>query len=37
MYNHQPKDYICPLCVAIKGEENEHTWYAKAIFFIKMI
>lgn len=25
MYNHAPQDYICPLCVAIEGKENEHT------------
>lgn len=25
MYNHAPADYICPICTAIKGEENDNT------------
>jgi len=25
MYNHAPKDYICPICITVKGEENKHT------------
>lgn len=25
MYNHAPKDYKCPICLAIKGVENEDT------------
>ncbi|MCB2298153.1 HIT family protein [Clostridium tagluense] len=24
MYNHAPKDYICPFCLIVKGIENEH-------------
>lgn len=24
MYNHEPKDYICPFCLVVKGIENEH-------------
>ena len=26
MYNHAPKDYICPLCLAVQGIENEHVY-----------
>lgn len=25
MYNHAPKDYNCPICIAIKGIENNDT------------
>ena len=25
MYNHAPKDYVCPICVAVKGVENDQT------------
>lgn len=25
MYNHASKDYKCPICIAIKGQENEDT------------
>ncbi|MFL0270140.1 HIT family protein [Candidatus Clostridium radicumherbarum] len=24
MYNHAPKDYICPFCLVVGGIENEH-------------
>jgi len=24
MYNHAPKDYICPFCLVVQGIENEH-------------
>jgi histidine triad (HIT) family protein len=24
LYNHAPKDYICPLCLLVQGVENEH-------------
>jgi histidine triad (HIT) family protein len=24
MYNHAPKDYVCPFCFLLKGIENEH-------------
>ena len=23
---HAPKDYVCPICVALRGEENDDTW-----------
>jgi hypothetical protein len=23
MFNHAPKDYICPFCLLVKGIENE--------------
>jgi histidine triad (HIT) family protein len=25
MFNHAPKDYNCPICIAIKGHENDDT------------
>ncbi len=25
MFNHAPKDYVCPICLAIQGIENEQT------------
>jgi histidine triad (HIT) family protein len=25
MYNHTPKNYICPICLGVQGIENEHT------------
>lgn len=25
MHNHAPADYVCPICVAVDGEENEKT------------
>lgn len=25
MYNHAPKEYLCPICLAIKGIENKDT------------
>jgi len=35
MYNHAPKDYICPICVAIKGKENKDTLIRQGDFFYK--
>lgn len=29
MYNHAPKDYICPICVAVEGSENANTLIKK--------
>ena len=26
MFNHKPKDYICPFCLLVKGVENEHVY-----------
>jgi histidine triad (HIT) family protein len=26
MYNHAPKDYVCPFCLLIQGIENEHVY-----------
>lgn len=25
MFNHAPKDYNCPICIAVSGTENDHT------------
>jgi histidine triad (HIT) family protein len=30
VYNHAPTDYICPICLAIQGVENEHTMARQA-------
>lgn len=30
MYNHAPKEYICPICLAIQGVESEQTMARQA-------
>ncbi len=30
MYNHAPQDYICPICLGVKGIENEDTMIRKS-------
>lgn len=30
MFNHAPADYVCPICLAIEGIENEHTMAKQA-------
>lgn len=35
MYNHAPKDYKCPLCLASIGIENEDTMVKQADIFYK--
>ncbi len=35
MYNHAPNDYICPICLAIKGIENENTWIVQDDIFYR--
>ena len=35
MYNHEPKNYKCPICLAIKGVENEDTWINQNDIFYK--
>jgi len=30
MYNHAPKDYICPFCLITNGIENEHIYTKQA-------
>ena len=30
MYNHAPENYICPICVAIQGLENNNTLIAQS-------
>lgn len=30
MHNHAPKNYVCPICLAIKGIENEQTMIKQA-------
>lgn len=35
MYNHAPKDYVCPICIAIEGKENEHTLTHQSDIFYK--
>ncbi|MEK7105407.1 MAG: HIT family protein [Patescibacteria group bacterium] len=33
MHNHAPADYHCPICLAIQGVENEHTWIKQTDIF----
>lgn len=35
MYNHTPKDYICPLCLAVMGRENDRTMMKQADIIYK--
>ncbi len=30
MHNHAPDDYVCPICLAINGVENDETWIKQA-------
>lgn len=29
MFDHAPKDYVCPICLGVKGVENENTLIRK--------
>lgn len=33
MYNHAPKNYVCPLCKIAKGERTEKGYQEKAVIF----
>lgn len=35
MQSHAPENYICPICQAIQGLENEATWIKQADIFYK--
>ncbi len=35
MYKHSSEEYKCPICVAIKGEENDSTWIKQSDIFYK--
>lgn len=35
MYNHAPKDYICPICVGIRGIEDDTTLIRKSDIVFK--
>lgn len=35
MFNHAPKDYICPICLGVKGVENEKTMIMQEDFFYR--
>lgn len=35
MYNHTLDDYKCPICIAVKGIENEDTWIKQADIFYR--
>lgn len=35
MYSHTPKDYVCPICVAIEGKENNQTLIRQDDIFYK--
>ena len=33
MFNHQPKNYVCPLCQIAKGEKTEHGNQEESVIF----
>jgi histidine triad (HIT) family protein len=35
MYNHAPKNYICPFCLVVEGVENEHVQTKQADILYK--
>ena len=35
MFNNAPKEYICPICLAIKGKESEETWIMQDDIFYR--
>lgn len=35
MYNHEPKNYICPFCLIVKGVENEKVYTKQADIIYK--
>ncbi|HBR80936.1 MAG: Diadenosine tetraphosphate (Ap4A) hydrolaseHIT [Candidatus Uhrbacteria bacterium GW2011_GWE2_45_35] len=35
MYNHAPDDYVCPICLAIRGKETEQTMIKQDDIFYK--
>lgn len=35
MYNHAPKNYQCPICLAVRGIENDDTWIKQDDIFYK--
>ncbi len=35
MYNHAPKDYVCPICVGIGRKENDQTLISQSDIFYK--
>jgi histidine triad (HIT) family protein len=35
MYNHAPENYICPLCLAVEGIENDNTLVKQSDIFFR--
>ncbi len=35
MFNHAPENYKCPICLAVRGIENEATWIKQADIFYR--
>ena len=35
MYTHAPKDYECPICLAVQGIENDITWIVQNDIFYR--
>ncbi len=35
MYNHAPENYVCPICLAIDGIENDSTWIKQDDIFYR--
>jgi len=35
MYNHEPKNYVCPLCLIVKGQDNSYNFAKVSDIFYK--
>ncbi len=35
MYNHASEDYQCPICIAVRGIENDNTWIKQDDIFYR--
>lgn len=35
MHHHAPADYLCPICLAIRGVENDDTWIKQVDIFYR--
>ena len=33
IYNHAPENYQCPICIAVRGIENDYTWIKQEDIF----
>ncbi len=35
MFNHAPENYVCPICLAVDGVENDDTWIRQTDIFYR--